>query len=374
MNEKILSKAHEKMTEMYGDEPDVSLLSRFYDEKRVLEQSSTYLQTLELVSKISSEAKKRGEHIVLKGAECSLFIAYLLGTVDINPLPMHEYCPNCKRLTFLHREGTAFDKYTPKCNCGGDMLIDGYDIPFEPNVKRILRGSIRVYVSESFFYEAQRILENENSDGADLKISIKSDSLIDRCRVLERATGIDADAICRKSTSWIYHSLNEDELGNIPEFETEFMKGMISYIPPKNFGDLLKLLGFAHSTNVWKNNADELYSHRKMTFSDIPTFCEDIYSSIVDKLQKQGVYSTGFACDVTEKVRKGYYAFHGSMDEESFISLINLGFDIDFILFIEKIEYMVSKTYAVATLKELLPLLYYRLHFKDVYNDIVVKK
>ena len=37
MNEQILMKAHNKFTELYSDEPDVRLLNRFYDEKRILE-------------------------------------------------------------------------------------------------------------------------------------------------------------------------------------------------------------------------------------------------------------------------------------------------------------------------------------------------
>ena len=82
MNEQILMKAHDKFTELYGSDPDIRLLNRFYDEKRILENSKFCLQNLELVAKIRREAEKKGEHISLKGAECSLFIAYLLGATE----------------------------------------------------------------------------------------------------------------------------------------------------------------------------------------------------------------------------------------------------------------------------------------------------
>ena len=379
MNEQILMKAHNKFTELYSDEPDVRLLNRFYDEKRILENCNFYLQNLELVAKIRREAERRGEYISLKGAECSLFIAYLLGTTDINPLPMHEYCPKCKRVAFLHREGSAFDKYYSKCNCGEDMVLDGYDIPFEPNLKKILLGNIKVYVSDSFFKDAKKIIDDEMGDREAgtpnlnniSQIQIESRDSLDKYRELENATGVKAKDIIHKTTEWIYSFFKNENFDGIPEFDTKFMKELMDQIGPKNISDLLKLIGFAHSTNVWKDNADVLYNSRKMSLSNIPACYEDIYLEIVKKLRDQGVYSTGLACEVTGKTRKGYYALYGTMDEETCISLINLGFDMDFILFIEKINYMVSKTYVVATLRESLLLMYYKTNFETEFNNIM---
>ena len=89
------------MTELYGNKdtrywnhsPNVQIQNRFYYEKQFLESNELFLRYLELVGRMRAVARERGEHLVVKGAAATSFIGYLLGTTDINPLKLHEYCP-----------------------------------------------------------------------------------------------------------------------------------------------------------------------------------------------------------------------------------------------------------------------------------------
>ena len=99
----LFEKAYSRLLELYGGEyaaPDITILSRFYREKTILGESDLYMRYLDLLCRIREVASQKGEHIFVRGATGSSFIAFLLGATDINPLPRHEYCPNCHTTKF----------------------------------------------------------------------------------------------------------------------------------------------------------------------------------------------------------------------------------------------------------------------------------
>ena len=408
----IFDKAYKKLTELYSEKyyaPDIRIISRFYDEKKLLQESEMYVCFLELIGRLREAAEQRGEEITVRGTAGSSFIAYLLGATDINPLPLFEYCPNCKRVKFLGA-GNPYDRAPTVCSCGTPNIADGYNIPFESNLRSVLSERIQICVSYEFFDEAKKLILAENFGKAVVvlekegtepvwfcftdegehektsypfagnserfadypRITLVPYGMLDKFRELEKATG----GKWKKRNSYGYDFsralLCSDILETLPQFKGTFLSEIFDVAPPQSAAEFLKVIGLAHSAEVWKNNADKLFCNHKILFRDIPAFAEELYDMICDKLRKNGVYETGFAYEVAEKARKGYYAQNDGVDEDTLLTLSALGFDMEFIFFIERIQYMFPKAHGVAYLKEVIKMMFYVLNFSDEYDKIMV--
>ena len=76
---------------------------------------------------------------------------------------------------------------------------------------------------------------------------------------------------------------------------------------------------------------------------------------------------------MTEKARKGYYAEIGGMDEDTMLALLNIDIDLDYIFFLEKVNYMFPKAHGVAYLREAIAMMYYKLKYNKEYNEIMLE-
>ena len=74
-----------------------------------------------------------------RGSVGSSFVATMMGITEVNPLPAHYRCLNCKASIFKDENGKdlgatyscGFDLPDKKCpNCGSDLYKDGQDMPF----------------------------------------------------------------------------------------------------------------------------------------------------------------------------------------------------------------------------------------------------
>lgn len=412
-NRQLFEKAYSRLIELYASDyttPDVVALSRFYSEKKILGESDLYMRYLDFLGKVRAKAEQKGEHIFVRGTAGSSFISFLLGATDINPLPRHEYCPNCHKVNFVGK-GVPLDKPHIKCSCGTEIEVDGYNIPFESNLKSVLSEYVQLSVSYAFFDEVKSSIYNEfwdksivtlkneedsitwfcildketNEPGQYMlngnseifsrypRITLVKDKTLDKYRELENDTGFKMKDIGRDEISFVYFQLMEGKTQGIPFFENKFIKEILKTVKVQSYDDFLKVIGFAHSSNVWKENAEYSYKEHRVSLSEIPAYREDLYSIICDRLNSKGIYDDGLAYEIMEKARRGYYAKTGEVDEDTALSLLQIDFDIDFIFFLEKINYMFPKVHGVAYLREVIAMMYYKLKYNKEYNEIMLE-
>ena len=407
----IFTQAYNRLVEIYSGEQisiDIRILNRFYQEKMILQECELYTRYLALLGKIRDVAESMGEHISVRGPVGSSFIAYLLGATDINPLPRHEYCPQCHCIQFSG-EGSPFDKAELKCSCGADLVSDGHNIPFESNIGVVFPGYVQLAVSYAFFKVAEQMIREEmwdqaiitlrneevsptwfcffdkesNEDGEYIlngnselfvklpRITLVPYGILDKYRELEMVTGYKMKEIGAEAYSDAFFQFMEGNIQEIPQLDSEYVSDIMSTVKPQSYDDLLKVIGFAHSTNVWKENAEYLYKEHRLSLREIPAFREELFQMLSECLRKHGIYDIGLAFEVTDKAYRGYYAKVGGVDEETALALLGLDIDVDYIFFLEKINYMFTKAHGVSYLLDAIRMMYYKTHYEQEYERVM---
>ncbi len=360
MTEKeIWDKAYKRIFEIYGDMPDLRIISRLYSEKQAFMQYEVGKYFYDLAG-LRCEAEDAGERLIVKNVAASCLLAYLLGTVDENPLPAHYYCPKCKMVAWMDGK-CVFDLRERTCACGERMKADGFDIPFETYLPYAKKLKTADTVPEAYQQLFDSILSHFQK------------SLLDTtniCKRLEKATGGCMDSIdlndrevkCRLLTG------NFENLAGVGG--EKVIKQMIALAHPLTYHDLLKLIGLAHGTCTWRHNAEHLLADGVCSLYDIPATRDEVFMTIRDAMHDCDFHDTGFAIDAANKARRGYYLEHG-MDDYTNQTLSMLGFDDWFGGFIRTTHYMSTKALAVLELKYSIILNWYQVYYPREYQQIM---
>ena len=362
MTEKeIWDKAYKRIFELYGDMPDLRIVSRFYSEKQAFMQYEVGKYFCNLAS-LRREAEAVGERLIVKNAVASCLAAYLLGVTDENPLPAHYYCPRCKTVEWMDGK-CALDLRECTCACGERIKPDGFDIPHEtylPYAKRLKAADI---TDESY-------LEPSDASFSHYQKSLLYTASL--CKQLEKATGVCMDSIDLNDRE-VRHRLLTGDFDRLAGIGGEkVIKQMIAIAHPQSYNELMKLLGLAHGTCTWRYNAEHLLADGACSLSDIPATRDEVYMSIRDAMRDCDFNDTGFALDVSNKARRGYYREHG-MDDYTNGTLTMLGLDDWFGGYLRATHYMSTKALAVLELKYSIILNWYQVYYPREYQRIVAE-
>ena len=207
-------------------------------------------------------------------------------------------------------------------------------------------------------------------DGNLLKLDILGHDDPTVIRMLQDLTGMKPTDIPLddKETMSIFNSTDalgvtpeqiNSEVGTfgIPEFGTQFARGMLLDTHPTTFDELIRLSGLSHGTDVWLGNAQSLIEEGTVTLKEA-ICCRD---DIMVYLMKRGL-PPDKAFKIMETVRKGK-ALKDPEKWEEFKKIMK-DYDIPdwYVKSCEKIKYMFPKAHAAAYVTNAFRIAWFKVH------------
>ncbi|MFA7020643.1 MAG: PolC-type DNA polymerase III, partial [Bacilli bacterium] len=154
----------------------------------------------------------------------------------------------------------------------------------------------------------------------------------------------------------------------IPEFGTDFVRGVLRKARPRTFAELVIISGLTHGTNVWANNLEVLFDRKILALKDVIGCRDDIMAYLISR----GI-EPKIAFTIMESVRKG----RGVAPEfEKVMRAHNI--PDYYISSCNKIEYLFPKAHAVAYVMMAVRVgyfkVYYPLEFYAVFFSVRSKQ
>ncbi len=390
MKKQLWNKAFDTMRERYGNPAPIEIMNRLLTEHAEMKETEMIVY-FDMLSVLAFEAKKQGEHIRVRGGTGASFVAYLLGATEINPLKPHYYCPECGTVIFDNGVDDGWDLPRKTCSCGKKMQSDGHDIPFEtyrhvvhrntsfdlsmsPNFWCVAKSVIKEYFKDCELTATEReenriINYTITSDKSVCAFTFLADTEFEQYQALERATATAFERV-NFSQDEVLAEFKRGNTDGIPEFRTNFYKGMVEEVSPESFCDLIQIAGLSHGTGVWFDNAKELIN-QGISVRNVIAYRDDVFNHIEKHMLCKGMANTGYAYKIMEDTRRGVYA-RGGVSDEIKKQLGDIGIEDWFVDSIRKIQYLFPKAHGVTYVKFAATLMWYKIHYPKEFNEIML--
>jgi len=124
--------AYDKAHELYGENLPKIVEDRLEKELNSIITNGFSVMYI-IAQKLVWKSNEDGYIVGSRGSVGSSFVANMTGITEVNSLPPHYRCPNCKYSDFSdYGFKNGFDLPDKECpNCGHKLAKDGIDIPFE---------------------------------------------------------------------------------------------------------------------------------------------------------------------------------------------------------------------------------------------------
>lgn len=373
MDKNLWEQARDRLG-MYDCQDGIFPKLRFAQEEQALKDTPA-MAAFALLAKLRAAGEGR---VKVDGVINNSFVAWLMGATTVNPLMPHYYCPACGRVEYVKTVKTAFDLPPKGCACGKAFLRDGHGIPADGFLHRAKRGlCVSLRVAPSFYPSAVQILKEAFADTYILpvRIALKNGQFIDEYRIdsafrpplaedgfwhINFPEGIENSG--EKLSFNIRQSakLEDQPSGLAEEVATpalahtlyEARREKYSFITdhireePVDFDLVMRVEGFAHSTNAWRENGEILVEADMASIRQIPAYREQILEDVTAAVGPEG--NVGLV--VMEKARMGKYAADG-MPEETEMMLLAHDLPEWYPWYLSRVYYLCPKGQLVAILQ-----------------------
>ncbi len=457
--------ARETAESLYGNPLPKEVEERLQKElKSVI--GNGYADLYNIARLLVKHSREEGYVVGSRGSVGSSFLAYCAQITEVNSLPPHYRCPNCKNVEFTKEEcyDSGHDMPDKNCPvCGTEYVKDGHNIPFEtflgfkgdkqPDIDLNFSGenqaSAHKYTEEIFgkgyvfragtvstvaektaygyvrkYFESKGInvhpaeierlkqgvmnvktttgqhpggvivlpkghdiheftpiqhpaekaesgiitthFDYHSIDENLLKLDILGHDDPTMIRMLQDLTGIDPTEIPLDDKKVMSLFLSTEALGvtpedigsetgtfAVPEFGTKFVRQMLVDTKPTSMGELIRISGLSHGTDVWTNNAQLLVQNGTCTLRNAICCRDDIMIYLINRgLPDERAFK------IMEQVRKGK-----KLKPEDEAEMREHNVPEWYIESCNKIQYMFPRAHAAAYVTMSLRVAYFKVHY-----------
>lgn len=132
VDQRLIDRVYSKAYAMYGNPLPQLIKDRLEAELAGIIKYGYSVQFF-IASEIVRQANKDGFVVGSRGSVGSSFVATMADITEVNALPPHYLCPNCKHIEFIDDGSvkSGYDLEDKNCPCCGEKMIsDGQNLPF----------------------------------------------------------------------------------------------------------------------------------------------------------------------------------------------------------------------------------------------------